>query len=390
MLESPTAAVSSSTSAASILSPSALSSPSLTAQSLVVVGSGAASSPSSGKVQDVNSLEYRKLILKRVQQWNEHKQKMMQLQGRTDSILKSPPVFHDGSMLSPTSDDTGQLASGSVNFSPNLRSALMSSPTDAPGSTSNFKVAVSLPNAASGECSPTSMILGLGSPKLLTVGPPVTFADTLAPRPNSNSNPPSSLGPKSPSTTSAPVTHSSPDLKSPSLTSSLVTSPTVVPSVVSSAIQMDDILAASYGCTMVAPSVVFNSSFMGDLSSMSRWELEQLYKHNMEKLEQQKKFISILEAQLKQVRDQHDCFSTQKPSQSEVYKRFLSFVVEPKLIPDVSSICSDKFGYEHLSKETNGAKTKPTLDFNEVIKGGTFDRPVLNEKYDFYANFGRS
>ena len=152
---------------------------------------------------------------------------------------------------------------------------------------------------------------------------------------------------------------------------------------------MDDILAASYGCTMVAPSVVFNSSFMGDLSTMSRWELEQLYKHNMEKLEQQKKFISILEAQLKRVREQHDCFSTQKPSQSEVYKRFLSFVVEPELIPDVSSICSDKFGYEHLS-ETNGAKTKPTLDFNEIIKGGTFDRPVLNEKYDFYANFGRS
>ena len=72
-----------------------------------------------------------------------------------------------------------------------------------------------------------------------------------------------------------------------------------------------------------------------------------------------------------------------------MYKRFLSFVVEPELIPDVSSICSDKFGYEHLS-ETNGAKTKPTLDFNEIIKGGTFDRPVLNEKYDFYANFGRS
>ena len=383
MLESPTAAVSSSTSAASILSPSALSSPSLTAQSLVVVGSSAASSPSSGKVQDVNSLEYRKLILKRVQQWNERKQKMMQLPA-------PPPVFHDGSMLSPTSDDTGQLASGSVNFSPSLRSALMSSPTNAPGSNSNFKVAVSLANAASGECSPTSMILGIGSPKLLTVGPPVTFADTLPPRRNSNSNPLSSLGPKSPSTTSAPVTRSSPDLKLPSLTSSLVTSPTVVPSVVGSAIQMDDILAASYGCTMVAPSVVFNSSFMGDLSSMSRWELEQLYKHNMEKLEQQKKFISILEAQLKQVRDQHDCFSTQKPSQSEVYKQFLSFIVEPKLIPDISSICSDKFGYEHLSKETNGAKTKPTLDFNEVIKGGTFDRPVLNEKYDFYANFDRS
>ena len=270
-----------------------------------------------------------------------------------------------------------------------MRSALVSSPTDAaPGFASHFKPTVSMPDA-SGESSPTGTILGLGSSKLLTVGPPVTFADTLARRPNSN--PPSSLLELKPlSTTSTFVTPSSPDLKPPSVTSGLVTSPMVVPSVVSSAVRMDDILTVSYGCSMVAPSVVFNSSFMGNLSSMSRWELEQLYKHNKEKLEQQKKFISILEAQLERVREQHDSFSIQKPSESEVYKRFLSFVVEPEMIPDVSSMCSDKFGYGHLSKQSNGAKTKPMLDFKEMIKGGTFDRPVLNDKYDFYANFGRS
>ena len=46
----------------------------------------------------------------------------------------------------------------------------------------------------------------------------------------------------------------------------------------------------------------------------------------------------------------------------------------------------------HLSKQSNGTKTKPTLDFNKVFvfKGGTFDRLVLNEKYDFYANVGCS
>ena len=370
----------------------ALSSPtSQTAQDLITVSSSgststAVSSSGDHKTQDVNSLEYRKLILRKVQQWNEQKQKMMQ--GRTERlILKSPPMFADGSLLSPTGSDMP------LNLCSTLRSPLLSSPTDAPGSTGYFKVAVSLPNA-SRENSPASVILGLGSPKLLTVGPPVTFTDTLPPRSSPNSNPPSSLELASSSTTSASgsVTPSSPALlKSPSVTTSVVTSPTVVPSVVSNAVRMDDITMASYSSSMVAPSVVFNSSFMGDISAMSRWELEQLYKHNMEKLEQQKKFISILEAQLKHVREQHDSFSIQKPSESELYKRFLSFVVEPELIPDVSSICSNKFGYGHLSKQSNGAKTiKPTLDFNEIIKGGTFDRPVLNEKYDFYANFGHS
>ena len=374
MLKSPTG----STSATSILSPSATcTSPtapgglSLTTQPGVTVSNVIAPSSSSYHVQDVNSLEYRKLILKRVQQWNEHKQKMQQ--GHAEHMkLKSPPMFYGGSILS---GDAGQLAS------PSLRTALTSS---SPGFTSHFKIAVD----ASRESSPTSMILGLGSPKLLTVGPPVTLADTLAPRPSSN--PPSSLELKSPSIACTSITPSTPDHKSPLMTSSLVTSPTVVPSVVGNAVRMDDILTASYGCSVVAPSIVFNSSFMGDISSMSRWELEQLYKHNMEKLEQQKKFISILEAQLKRVREQHNSFSTQKPSQSELYQRFLSFIVEPDLIPDVSSICSDKFGYGHLAKQSNGAKTKPPLDFNEVIKGGTFDRPVLNEKYDFYAKFGRS
>ena len=294
--------------------------------------------------------------IEKVQQWNEQKQKIMQIQGCTDrSILKSPPVFADGSLLSPTGGDNAYPGqpSHSLNLNPTLRSPLVSSPcTDASGSyTGYLKVAASLPNA-SRETSPTSTILGLSGPKLPTAGPPVTFADTLAPHPNSNL--PSFLELASPSTTSASRSVSPSSLalfQSPSVTTSVVTSPTVVPSVVSSAVRMDDITTASYGSSMVAPSVVFNSSFMGDISSMSHWELEQLYKQSMEKLEQLKKFIGLLEAQLKHVHEQHDSFSTQKPSESELYKRFLSFVVEPELIPDVSSICSNKFGYGHLSKQ---------------------------------------
>ena len=49
----------------------------------------------------------------------------------------------------------------------------------------------------------------------------------------------------------------------------------------------------------------------------------------------------------------------------------------------MSIVNGDKFGYGHL---IDGSKS---VDFNHVIKGGTFDRPVLNEKYDFYANFCR-
>ena len=287
-------------------------------------------------------------------------------------------MFSDGPVQSPTSGDNAHpvRSFGSTILSPTLRTALVSSSSDTPaGLYSSFKVTSSSTNP-SREGSPTSMIQGLGSPKLLTVGLPITFVDTLVTRTTCSSSTPSSL-----------------ELKSPTLTCSSVTTPgpTTLPSVASSAVRMDDILTASYGCSMVAPSIVFNSSFMGDISSMSRWELEQLYQHNMEKLEQQKKFISILEAQLKRVREQHVNFATQKPSQSELYQRFLSFIVEPEVIPDVSTICSNKFGYGHLVRQTNGAKnTKPTLDLNEVVKGGTFDRPVLNEKYDFYANFGRS
>ena len=307
----------------------------------------------------------------------------LDLTSPSSTTMSIPPMFRDGSVRSPTSDDTANPGqpSSSVNLGPSLNTVLVSSSTDTPGFNSHFKVTVSSANI-SREGSSTSTILGLGSPELL----PDTFADTksIAPCPSSNS--PSSLELTSPSTTTMSATTPSLDLTLPSTTCTSITSPIVVPSVVSSAARMDDILTASYGCSMVAPSVVLDSSFMGDISSMSRSELEQLCKHNMEKLELQKKIISILEAQLKQVREQLESFSTQKPTQSDIYQRFLPFVVEPKLIPDFP----DKFGYGHFMKQLNGASTKPTPDFNEVIKGGTFDRPVLNEKYDFYANFGHS
>ena len=61
------------------------------------------------------------------------------------------------------------------------------------------------------------------------------------------------------------------------------------------------------------------------------------------------------------------------------------------MVPDVPVIGSDRFGYGHLMKKpnSNGAENAPPIHLNEVIKGGTFDRPVLNEKYDFYANYGQ-
>ena len=352
-----------------------LDSLSLTTQGGVsALASNVVTAPSSSKPLDVNSLEYRKFILKRVHQWNEHKKKMMEGCGE-HTKLKPLPTFADGSVLqpSPTGDDTAHLGQP-------LRS-----------SSSTFKFTTSSANTSRESSPVSSTILNLGSnPKLLTVEPPVTFAATLTPCFNSI-NTPTSLERKLPATTTtnSPRTHPAfLQLKSPSSMSGSTTSPEVVASVVSSAVRMDDIIAANCGSSVVAPSLVFNSSFMGDISSMSCQELEQLYKHNVEKLEQQKKLISILEIQLKRVREQQQSVTTQTPSQSEVYKRFLSFVVEPELIPDDSStLCSDKFGYSHLVKQS---KTKPRLDFNDIIKGGTFDRPVLNEKYDFYANFGHS
>ena len=242
----------------------------------------------------------------------------LDLTSPSTTTISIPPMFRDGSVRSPTSDDTanpGQLSS-SVNLGPSLNTVLVSSSTDTPGFNSHFTVSSA---NISREGSSTSTILGLNSPELLSN----TIADTIAPCPSSNS--PSSLDITSPSTTTMSATTSSLDLRLPSTTCSSITSPIAVPSVVSSAARMDDILTASssYGCSMVAPSTVLDSSFMGDISSMSRSELEQLCKHNMEKLELQKKIISILEAQLKQVREQLESFSTQKPTQSDIYQRLI-------------------------------------------------------------------
>ena len=307
---------------------------------------------------DINSIEYRRLILRKVQQWNEEKQRKLHGKAKWAKLM-SPSILDDSDPLkSPSTVDAASPIEqfSSTNLSPRLSTDLadkfVGDQTFQPGTST-----MSSTGPPAGKTSPSS-------PKLLVVGPPITFAETLIPR-----------------------TVSSPLINKKSLLSTL-SSPSV-PSVAGSAMQMDDILSVSDGSSIVAPSVVFNSAFMGDISSMSRWELEQLYKHNMEKLEQQKKFIRILEVQLKKIHEQHENFGAHKPTQSEIYQRFLTFVVEPELVPDVPIVGADKFGYGHLVKQAEGTNNTPTLNFNEVIKGGTSDRPILNEKYDFYATFGR-
>ena len=373
------------------ISPTVVSTP--TSSSLATPSEVVTTSSSMGPlIQDVNSFEYRMMILKKVQQWNEQKKKILKDNAKPKTKSSSPPLlvagdetfsslsndgacpvqpFNTSTNISPCSS-TGVV--GSLTETSGLNTLILStsslttsdSQSSVTGEASTAVTSVSAPLPALRSPQPLPALSSpkphsLGSPKLLTVGPPVTFAETLVP----------TLSP------SLPFPHSGKDLTS-------MTSPTG-PSVAGDATQMDDIITASFGSSIVSPSVVFNSAFIGDISAMSRWELEQLYRHNMEKLEQQKKFIKILEAQLKRICEQHT--TNQNQSQSDVYKRFLSFVVEPELVPDVSIVTSNKFGYGHL---LSGAKAAPPLDFNEIIKGGTFDRPVMNKKYDFYANFAHS
>ena len=322
---------------------------------------------SSGPVsQDVNSMEYRKFILKKVQQWNEQKKKMLQrgAERMKGPLTPSPLSLDEASFKSPTSHDGAFSPTESfcsANPSPKLNSGLTER---LPSDSQSLRRSSDPFNSSGGGDNNISPLFG--RPKLMTVAPPITFTDTL------------------PSSLASSTASSFEDDKT------LLLSPTV-PSVVSSAIRMEDVLTASYSSSIVAPSIVVNSAFIGDISSMSRWELEQLYNHHLEKLEQQKKFITFLESHLKKIHKQHDSLSDHKPTQTEVYQRFLSFIVEPDMVPDVPVIGSDRFGYGHLMKKpsSNGAENAPPIHLNEVIKGGTFDRPVLNEKYDFYANFGQ-
>ena len=339
---------------ATLMSPSSLlPTSSFAATTTTTTTSPSLSNPPGSDTLDVNGMEYRRLILKKVQQWNEQKNKMLQRGAdRTKSASPSLSVI-EGSFKSEPFDSEVASFSSSVG----------------PGVTGNLSDAQPFWTRSDSLTESTSDISldSSSTPRLLTVGPPVTFAETLQQSPRF---PASSLD------------------ESKSFASTM-TSP-AISSVASSTIRMEDVLTASYSGNVVAPSIVMNSAFMGDISSMSRWELEKLYQHNLEKLEQQKKFIHLLEAHLKRIREQHNTFNTHKPSQTEVYQRFLSFIVEPEVVPDVPLATSDKYGYGHLLKSQDGESTSPSLNFNEVIKGGTFDRPVMNEKYDFYANFGCS
>ena len=428
------------------------------------------SSSSGPIVQDVNSIEYRMMILEKVQQWNEHKKKIVQRNAKPRRSSSPLLDTRDETFDNPSNDGACpvQPFSCSVNINPCSNTSLVGSLTETAGLNSLILSASSLTTSKShtsvtSEASAANATVSaqlsalsspkplpaFGSPKLLTVGPPVTFAEILninlcsntslvgnlteTPGLNSlilsassltTSNSHTSVTSEASAanaTVSAPLSalssskplpaFDSPSLltagppvtfaetllpnSSPSLSSShsgkdlmSMTSPTGL-SVAGDATEVDDITTASYGSSIVSPGNAFNSESVDDISAMSHWELEQLYRHNMEKLEQQKKFISILEAQLKQIHEQLHT-TNQKPSQSDVYKHFLSFVVEPELVPDVPIVSSNKFGYGHLLKQSSGAKAAPPLDFNEVVKGGTFDRPVMNEKYDFYANFSRS
>ena len=307
--------------------------------------------------QDVNSLEYRKFVLKKVHQWNEQKKV---IQGRRESGGAMSPLSVDNASLNSPSNEYSVVSPRQI-FNPfhlGIASDTITTVgicnTPTPGSDVS---SVAWTNSAIDSATKVTSPL-MGTPKLLTVGPPVPVSEVVSPSPSVTSPVSDKTVPKSEPLTSPAV--------------SLITS---------DAVRTDSAVDENYNSSIVAPSVVFNAAFVGDISSMSRWELEQLYKHNVEKLEQQKKFISFLESRLKHVRQQHERLVAQKPTQSEVYQRFLSFVVEPETIADVPIVSSDRFGYGHLIK---GPKN---IDFNKVIKGGTFDRPLLNKKYDFYASF---
>ena len=116
-----------------------------------------------------------------------------------------------------------------------------------------------------------------------------------------------------------------------------------------------------------------------DLSNMTRWEMEQLYYYNAAILEQQKRVTEAIEKQLIKLQEENEQGNTLKLSSSEVYKRFLDFLVEPTCSPAEDPI--DDIGFS----QSNDSKIK----FEDLVIGGTAFKPILNSKYDYYGNLAK-
>ena len=123
-------------------------------------------------------------------------------------------------------------------------------------------------------------------------------------------------------------------------------------------------VTSSSGTNFAMPTV--------DLSTMSRWEIEQLYYYNTAILEEQKRLMKLIERHLLETEQENKQTVIRKPSTFEVYKHFLEFLTEPETIPDAS------ISIHGFSEDT---------EVNDVIVGGTPYQPIINNKYDVYRKF---
>ena len=130
--------------------------------------------------------------------------------------------------------------------------------------------------------------------------------------------------------------------------------------------------------SMLQPNVVFNPSFNGDISTMSRWEIQQLYNHHKTLYEREKRILKSLKEKLIKMEMEEKSVAARKLSPDELYKRFLGFIVEPECPP-----CADSaFNRFHFKSEANS-----NVSPRDVLLGGTFDHPIINPKCDLYASF---
>ena len=122
--------------------------------------------------------------------------------------------------------------------------------------------------------------------------------------------------------------------------------------------------------TTGSPTLPMNP-FVADLGE-DQAEIERLYLHNLALLKQQEQYTKMLEQHLLKL--QRESKSSRKPSKMDVYRQFLSFVVEPNCIPDIPLSIP---GFNSESSQ-------------EIELKGTFDKPILSSTHNVYASFGHT
>ena len=96
--------------------------------------------------------------------------------------------------------------------------------------------------------------------------------------------------------------------------------------------------------------------------------MEQLYAFNKAALYRQKKITKMIKAQLIRMQQEEKISQDQKMSRSDLFKRFLHFLVEPKCTPNF---------------EVKGCAFGTTP--NKCILEEGLDRPVLKKELDKYG-----